>query len=382
MKATLFVLIFFLISVLPASAANNSPSGDASAARIAELYSDLESFDVTLYSDRPYEHLTLEVILVRPVGNDEEVLSRQVFPVDKLPANTRVTKVGFWNIRNAERGAYSVRASLIGNGQVFSESKYDFTYGTHSVSKLRIGDLISNSEGVSVVLSPVEAVLFDLEYTLVDGNNVVYTTKRDNVSLTSIPETFSASWGTLLENNREYQGRVKIKVYSPKEELFVSTKPFIARDNAEITDIFRDETGASATIFGRSQVPFEGSLVFTVHILKNDTWANTSEPVDSIREKVPVLLNGDDETVEVAWKQRLQKGVYRLEIELLGNSGEVIEHRETIIESNLSPYSNVSAVNNSTSGTETSSGKRIPDFSAAALISGLAAISFVLRKQS
>src|SRR5665647_1505826 len=96
MKATLFVLIFFLISVLPASAANNSPSGDASAARIAELYSDLESFDVTLYSDRPYEHLTLEVILVRPVGNDEEVLARQVFPVDNLPANTRVTKVQYF----------------------------------------------------------------------------------------------------------------------------------------------------------------------------------------------------------------------------------------------------------------------------------------------
>lgn len=269
MKVTLFVLIFFLISVLPASAANNSPSGDASAARIAELYSDLASFDVTLYSDRPYEHLTLEVILVRPVGNDEEVLARQVFPVNNLPANTRVTKVGFWDVRNAERGAYSTRASLIGDGQVLSKSKYDFTYGTHSVSKLRIGDLISNSEGVSVVLSPVEAVLFDIEYMLVNSNNVVYTTKRDNMSLTSIPETFSASWDTLLENNREYQRRVKIKVYSPKEELFVSTKPFIARDNAEITDIFKDETGASTTIFGRSQVPFEGSLVFIVHMLRN-----------------------------------------------------------------------------------------------------------------
>ena len=120
-------LIFFLISVLPASAANNSPSGNASAARIAELYNDLESFDVALYSDRPYEHLTLEVILVRPVGNDEKVLARQVFPVDNLPANTRVTKVGFWDVRNAERGAYSTRASLIGDGQVLSKSKYDFT---------------------------------------------------------------------------------------------------------------------------------------------------------------------------------------------------------------------------------------------------------------
>ena len=45
----------------------------------------------------------------------------------------------------------------------------------------------------------------------------------------------------------------------------------------------------------------------------------------------------DDETVEVAWKERLTEGVYRLEIELFGNDGDVIERRETIIESDLSP---------------------------------------------
>ena len=384
MKAALFVFIFFLISVLPASAANTntSPATDANTAYIAELYSDLESFDVTLYSNIPYENLTLEVGLIRPVGNDEEVLARQVFPVDSLPVNARITKVGFWDVKNAQRGAYIMQASLIMNGQVLSESKYDFSYGTHSVSKLRVGDLIPNSQGISIVLSPVEAVLFDIEYMLVEGSDVVYTTKKDNISLTSIPETFSAAWGTLLENNREYQGRIKIKVYSPEEEIFVSTKPFIARDNAEITDIFKDETGASATVFGRSQVPFEGDLNFTVYKLNNDTVANSYEPVEYVRKKVPVLLNGDDETVEVAWKERLQRGIYRLEIELLGNDGEVIEYRETIIESDLSPYSNVSTVNNSASGTEASKEKTIPDFSAAALISGLVAISFILRKKS
>jgi hypothetical protein len=381
MKAALFALIFSLIIIIPVSSANSSPAGEASAAHIVNLYSDLESFDVTLYSDKPYENLTFEVILVRPAGNYEKVLARQVFPVDSLPANTRVTKVGFWDIRNAERGAYSIRTTLIGDGQVLSELKYDFTYGTHSASKLRVGDLVPNSEGISIILSPVEAVLFDIEYMLVNGNDVVYTIKRDNVSLTNIPETFSATWGILLENNRRYQGRIKIRVYSPQEETFVSTKPFIARDNAEITDIYKDETGASATVFGRSQVPFEGILAFTVYNL-NDTRENAFEPLESIREKVPVLLNGDDETVEVAWKQRLPKGIYRLEIELSGNNGEIIERRETIIESNLSPYSNVSAINNSTSGTEASGGKRIPGFPAAILISGLVVLCFILRKRS
>ncbi len=380
MKAAIILLIF-LISVFPVSAADSSSSGEAGTAHISELYSDLGSFDVTLYSDKTYENLTLEVILLRPVGNDEEMLARQAFPVDSLPENKEVTKVGFWYQRNAERGAYSIRASLIEDGQVLSKSKYDFTYGDNSVSKLRIDDLIPDSRGINVILSPVEPVLFDIEYMLVDSSDVVYTTKTNSVSLTSIPENISAAWGTLLENNREYQGRVKIKVYSPEEETLVSTKHFIARDDAEITDIYKDETGASATVYGRSQVPFEGSLVFNVYKLKNDIKANSSESVESIREKVPVLLNGDDETVEVAWKQRLQKGVYRLEIELLGNSGEVIEHRETIIESNLPPYSDASAVNSSASGTAPLSGKKTPDFSAAVLIAGLAAISFILRKQ-
>lgn len=382
MKATIILLVFFLIPVLQASAADSSHAGETGTAHISELYSDLESFDVTLFSDKPYDHLTLEITLLRPESNGEEVLARQTFPVNNFPANTMVTKVGFWNLRNAERGAYRIRASLIENGQVLSESYYDFTYGDNSVSELRVGNLVANSQGISVILSPVEPVLFDIEYMLVDGSDVVYATEKDNVSLTSVPETFSATWGTLLENNKEYQGRVKIRINSSEAETLVSTKPFIARDNAEITDIYKDETGASATVYGRSQVPFEGSLLFNVYKLKNNTIEISSEPVESIRQKVPVLMDGDDETVEVAWKQRLQNGIYRLEIDLLGNSGEVIEHRETVIESNLSPYSNASAVNNSTSGTAASNGKKTPGFSAAVLISGLAAISLILRRKS
>lgn len=378
MKAAIILLIF-LISIPPVSAADVSPSGELGTAHIAELYSDLGSFDLTLHSDKPYENLTLEVILLRPVGNNEEILAKQVLLVNSLPSNTRVTKVGYWNIGNAQSGAYTIRANLIKNGQVLSESKYDFTYGDNSVSKIHIDDLVSDSKGINVVLSPVKPVLFDIEYMLVDGNDVVYTTKTNSISLTTIPENISADWGTLLENNREYQGRVKIKVNSPKEETFVSTKPFTARDDAEITDIYKDETGASATVYGRSQVPFEGSLVFNVYKL-NDTEVSSSRPVESIREKVPVLLNGDDTTVEVAWGQRLQKGVYRLEIDLLGNSNEVIESRETVIESHLSSPSNMSKLNNSTSGT--SSGKGTPDFSAVTLISELIAISFFIRKQS
>ncbi len=91
-------------------------------------------------------------------------------------------------------------------------------------------------------------------------------------------------------------------------------------------------------------------------------------------------MNNDDETVEVAWNHRLLEGIYRLEIDLLGNDDEVLEHRETAIESDLSQNYNVSLVNN-TSETESSGKNGIPGFSATALISELAAISILFRNK-
>ncbi len=380
MKAMLFILVLFLLSVLPASAADTSQVGGTGPARIAELYSDIESFDVTVYSTQQEDDLTLEVSLVRP-DRDEEIIATQKFSTGSLPANTRVTKVGFWDVRNAERGAYTLKARLMKQGQVLSESKYDFDYGSNSASRIKVDDLVPNSEGITVALSPNQASLFDIEYMLVDGHDVTYTTKTEKASLTSVPETFSAPWGSLLENNKEYAGRVKIKVYSPSQGFIASTENFTARDDAKITDIYQDETGASATVLGRSQVPFNGSLVFSVYNVQETSGPGNSVFIEFIRERVPVLLTDDDETVEVAWKERLTKGVYRLEIELIGNDGDVIERRETIIESDL-PLSNATgastAAENNTSNE--SGGNGIPGFSVSSGFAGLAIVFILFKK--
>ncbi|HWQ44216.1 MAG TPA: hypothetical protein VN373_00965 [Methanosarcina barkeri] len=382
MKTAFFLLIISIISATPACAANGSPAGEASTARIAELYSDLESFDVTLYSDQSEENLSLEILLVSSEGMSEKILSRQVFSVDSLPANAGVMKIGCWDIRNPERGAYVLRAKLLEGKQVLSEAEYNFVYGSNSASRLQVNDLVPNSQGISVALSPREASLFDIEYMLMNGSDVASVTKTEKLSLTSVPNVFSATWGTLLENNKEYVGRVKIQVYSPERDFITSTRRFTARDNAEITDIFQDETGASATVFGRSQVPFEGNLVFSVYELAEVSGKGNSEPVESILARVPVLLNNDDETVEVAWSQKLPKGVYRLEIGLFGNDGDTIERRETIIESDLST-SNTSAINSSNNSAVNQSekgGKDVPGFSLVAGITGLVALAIFLRK--
>ncbi len=382
MKAVLFLLIFYLISVFPASAADSFPARETGTVQITELYSDLTSFDVTLYSNQPEENLSLEVFLVRPEGMNRETLEKQVFSVGSLSTNTRLTKVGFWNINNPERGAYTIRVRLLAEEEILSEDKYDFAYASNSASRLQVNDIVSNSQGINIALSPKEASLFDIEYMLVDKSNVTYVAKAENLSLTSGPDVFSAAWGTLLENNKEYVGRVKIQVYSPEKKIIASTQNFTARDDAEITDLFKDETGASATVFGRSQVPFEGNLIFSVYDLDNNSEKGNPIMVESVQGRVPVLLNNDDETVEVAWGQRLPEGIYRLEIELFGNDGDLVERRETIFESDLSQVSNINSVNNSTSKTEASSKEGIPGFSTVAWISGFIAVFSLLRKQS
>lgn len=377
------------ISVFPVFATENSQAEEREKSLISELYSDIESFDITLYSEEPEENLTLEAVLVRPKGKEEKVLDRQVFPVRILPANTNVIKVGFWDIEEGERGSYSSRVKLFREEELLSEAEYSFDYAARSVSRLRINDLIPNSEGISVSLSPVEAGLFDIEYILVDGVDAVYTTKTEKAGLTSTPEIFSSTWGTLLENNKEYLGRVKVHVYSPKNEFIVSTEAFTSKDDAKITDIFEDETGASATVLGRSQVPFEGSLLFTVYEMKDESSESSGlnksiqEPLESIQEAVPVLLSDDDETVEVAWSQRLPEGRYKLEIDLFGNDGDVIEHRETVIESDLSSDSiSWDAGSKEKNESQTSSGESsgaISGFSGWTGVLGFAAVFIYLR---
>jgi hypothetical protein len=380
MKAALLLLTFFLISVFPASASENYHTEKTSTAHITDLYSNLESFDVTLSSDQLENNLSLEVLLVKPVGTTEETLGRQIFSVDSVPANKQVIKVGFWNVGNPERGSYKLKARLFEGQQTLSESEYNFAYGTNSALRFQVNDLVANSQGISVALSPKEASIFDIEYMLVNGSDVVYTTKAEKLSLTSAPEIFSAPWGTLIENNKEYVGRVKIQVYSPEKEILSSTERFTASDNAEITDIYKDYTGASATVYGRSQVPFEGNLVFSVYKLNSNSENRNSSLIESVQQRVPVLLNNDDETVEIAWNHRLPEGIYRLEIDLLGNDGEVLEHRETAIESDFSQNYNVSLANN-TSETDVSGKNGILGFSATALILELAAISILFRNK-
>jgi len=200
-----------------------------------------------------------------------------------------------------------------------------------------IKDIIPDSRGVSIILSPyrtvygMQAVLTDVEYMLVDGDTVIYRTTDQRVDVVQATP-LSEDWTVRLENNHQYSARVKIKTPSQrkKDSIIARSVDFTAIDDARITELYRDETGASATLEGHSQVPFAGDIIFTV--------STDGETIEEVRKKSPILMSDDDETTEVIWASRLPAGTYELSVKVVGNDGNVVDVLETIIEAEDSGY--------------------------------------------
>lgn len=246
-----------------------------------------------------------------------------------------------WNIANPDDGFYITRMTLAMDGSVRETKYHNFSYGSPALPRIYIKDIIPDSRGVSVILSPYrtqfgsQAVLTDVEYMLVDGDTVIYRTTDQRVDVVQATP-LSKNWNVRLENNHPYSTRVKIRTPSAKsrDTVIARSVDFTAIDDARITELYRDETGASATVLGLSQVPFTGEIVFTV--------SKDGETIEEIRERSPILMSEDDETIEVIWSSRLPAGTYELSVKVVGNDGDLVDVRDTIIEAEESRYVNVS----------------------------------------
>lgn len=323
-------------------------SASAEDVRIVDLYSDIESADVTLHSDKHYTNITTDADLI--FGG--KVLASKKFIIKEFFPDTSITKVVSWNIDNPIDGFYIGRMTLFVDGSVMKKEYYNFSYGwgIQAVHRIFIKDINSDSSGVSIILRPniprigseQEFILADVEYMLVDEDTVIYKTTDRRVTVVQAT-TLSKNWNVRLENNNNYRARVKVQISSPRnfgippcDTVIAQSEDFTAMDDARITELYRDETGASVTILGLSQVPFTGEIVFTV--------SKDGEKIEEIREKSPILMSEDDETIEVTWKKRLSAGLYELSVTLLGNDGDVVDVWDTIIEAEEARDENESAI--------------------------------------
>ncbi|MCD4844382.1 MAG: hypothetical protein K8R25_07850 [Methanosarcinales archaeon] len=322
------------------------PSGSAQQIQITDIYSDIDMADITIHSKEQYSNLNLDADLI---FNEKVISSKQLF-INKITPDCEIIKVASWGVTNPKDGFYRARMTLSENSKVLETKYYNFSYGWQALPRIYIKDMIPDSRGVSVILSPSTTqygsnpVLTDMEYMLIDGDTAIYHTTDSRISVVQATPLLE-DWNIILENNHPYISRIKLRISSPQDAVIARSEGFTARDNAHITELYKDETGASVTVEGRSQVPFTGSLVFTV--------SKDGEIIEEIKEQSPILTSGDDETIEVTWSSRLGAGIYDLSVIVFGNDKDVLDKWDTIIEGKEDPYGHGQNESESTEPTQT-----------------------------
>ncbi len=301
----------------------------AQSIEIFSLYSNIDSADITLVGGG-------EGILQMDLTQDNKVLNSR-----KLDIDGPGTYVVRWPNLKVDKGSYSVCATLrddgtkdnrsddageIKDGAVQSRRCYRFYYGGVEPVRFDVRDFRSDSRGLHLAISASDPTIVDIYYMLVQGDRALYVTRERAVpisGLMSMAVEKDYKWKPILENGQTYEGRVKI-VELNHNQTRAFMNPFVAIEDAQITETYQDETGASATVMGDSRVPFEGLLRFTL--------SGGGEVLNITEKKTPVLLSGDDETVEITWNSTLEPGVYQLQTALIGQDGSIVDLQENIIE--------------------------------------------------
>lgn len=290
-------------------------AGTAQSSEIADLYSNMESADVTVQGDVAGMTLRLDLI------DNGKVLASQNLTLDG--AGTWIIS---WPELDVEKGSYDVCAHLRNNGTIVSRKCRNFYYGGVEPIRFDVRDFRADSRGMHLAISASDPTIVDIYYMLIDGNKATYVTREQVIPISgsfAMPVTRDYAWKQILKSGHQYAGRVKIvELNHNLSRSFMNS--FTAIEDAKITETYQDETGASATVIGNSRVPFKGTLRFILS--QNGTVLNMTE------KATPVLLTGDDETVEIAWNKTLEPGIYQLRTILFGQGGDVMDLEENVIE--------------------------------------------------
>lgn len=103
--------------------------------------------------------------------------------------------------------------------------------------------------------------------------------------------------------------------------LDAETESFEVDHDAAITDAFGAAVGASVTVKGRSDLPLKGDVVVEL--------SREGEVVRTETMPAPVVLSGNEESVDTEWESRLQPGSYVLVAELSTEEGVVDRYGTT-----------------------------------------------------
>ncbi len=192
-------------------------------------------------------------------------------------------------------------------------------------TKIYVDGFSVNSNGFKLILRTYERhqeihfkpFLADIEYVLMRQGRVIYSKRVEQVPLSAGSEgeiVLDHHGHVALEAGKNYTGMAKVYLYSQgiPEYYLTASSNFTARNDADITEVYGDGIGASATIKSKSMVPLNAKIIFN---LKQD-----GRIIETKEIAGPSIMSNDKEkTVNILWNNNLNEGTYLVSVLLEGN---------------------------------------------------------------
>ncbi|MFZ3058143.1 MAG: hypothetical protein WA102_00265 [Candidatus Methanoperedens sp.] len=218
-------------------------------------------------------------------------------------------------------------AAALDNETIFNESDVGF-------SKLYVDGFGVNSNGFTLILRTYERLqgtrfkpfLVDVEYSLTTQGKVIYSKRVEQITLPDETEGISKLTHfprVALEEGKNYTGMARVYLYRQgvPEYYLTASSSFTARNDAEITEVFGDGIGASATIKSKSMVPLNAKIIFTLK--------QGEKIIETKEATAPVIMSNEKEkTVNILWTNSLNEGTYMVSA-ILGGGDIIDKHDKT-----------------------------------------------------
>jgi hypothetical protein len=321
MKNILEVLNKSLSRIILVSVCTIMLSGTASAAlEITDFFSDFTSSEVTIKASQEHHGKAVFQLL-----DGTSVVESQEIPF-KASAGEEVSKVILWQ-NKLQKDYYTAKVSIYNDTKLHDNKTYQVSYGTVAMPNFHVVDFSPSNKGVQLLLRAFNPSAVDIKIELLDSNDIIYTKTKEDVSLTSNTELI-IGWPFLLSNNEKYTVRTKILTHRLNAQPLINTyvTSFTAGDDVEILpdDVEVDEYGASVTLRGNSQVPFDGFIDIAA------TNRVTNEKKTYRQQIEEILISGKEDTAGVVWKE-LGSGTYDVSIQALNKDNIALDKYETVL---------------------------------------------------
>jgi len=333
---TITLLTILCIQINAVSALTNEAAPGEGSVSIIDFFSDNNLSDSTVRFDQPLENVSL----VFTLSSENKVLKSETFFPGHVGKGQEISKVVFWGLKEdfgKDKESYTAQLFVKHGSEILDSRNLSFSYRSPILSNFKLIDFSADSEKASALITLTsstdlytglrsvqapEPSVIDLNLKLLSGNEIVYSETQENIPLTDAYYK-PIYWPFLLEKGRNYTALLKIHSHAP-DLTSAYRSDFKAEEKVEIVDkdVRVDEYGASVTIVGKSQVPFDGTIKVVLTPKEGE--------VKVFEETADILTSGREDTLGIIW-QGIPKGDYNVKIYAVDLEGEVLDSYETVL---------------------------------------------------